>query len=172
MGAMPIYFFDIDGVLINVRKRIEATLISLGLNPDTDISKLRGSVRRRFWEYFLSERFLHYDEPREVGIRLLADRLKKGSVILLTGRPDSLRYVTLRELSYYGIPISKVKVIFRKKGDFRKDFIFKKSIVASYDNIAEVHDDSIEVLEAIAKLKKNIKLYLHFNNSYTLYKVS
>jgi len=163
-----VYVFDVDGVLVDVSEKIKAVMEELGVYAK-DPRDLDAKKRSKFWKLFLSEEYIIYDRPRHIGINLLLDRIEKGHVAIVTGRPSDLKRATLKELKEYGIPVSKISFFFRRKGDFRKDYEVKCEIVRSLKNVVEVHDDSIEVLEHLARFLKNTKLYLHFNNSFTLF---
>ncbi|MCD6510214.1 MAG: hypothetical protein J7L11_07520 [Thermoprotei archaeon] len=169
---MPSYAFDVDGVLVDPRGRIRRVLSYLNLSPDVAPSRLKGSIRRRFWELFLSDRFLCYDKPRATGINLLLERLSRGSVFIVTGRPETMRKSTYMELISYGVPVSKVRMLFRRRGDFRKDYEVKVELLGAIPDLVEVHDDSAKVLDAIALLRPRIRLYLHYDDSYMLYRGS
>lgn len=164
-----IYVFDLDGVIVDPSERIKAVLSRLGLPLDIDVEKLKGSMKRRFWDLFLSPKMLHLDKPRDIGIEVLKDRMKRGKVIIVTGRPISLKKPTIRELMEFGVEIDyKNDIIFRPKGDLRPDYEYKASIISMLDNVVEIHDDSIRVLEAIRKVRPHVMLYLHYGNSYTI----
>ncbi|RLE95202.1 MAG: hypothetical protein DRN04_00765 [Thermoprotei archaeon] len=163
-----VYVFDIDGVLVDVRDKIRAVMEELGVYAK-DPRDLDIKTRSKFWKLFLSEEYIIYDKPRQVGIDLLLDRIEKGHVAIVTGRPASLKRATLRELKDYGVPVSKISFFFRRREDFRKDYEVKFEIIKSLKNVLEVHDDSIEVLEYLARFLKNTKLYLHFDDSFTLF---
>ena len=166
---LDIYVFDLDGVIVDPSERIKAVLLRLGLPLDIDVEKLKGSMKRRFWDLFLSPKMLHLDKPRDIGIEVLKDRMKRGKVIIITGRPISLREPTIRELMEFGVEIDyKSNIIFRPKGDLRPDYEYKASVISVLDNVVEVHDDSIRVLEAIRKVRPHVMLYLHYGNSYTV----
>ncbi|RLF01150.1 MAG: hypothetical protein DRJ63_00160 [Thermoprotei archaeon] len=164
----PIYVFDVDGVLVDVSEKISVVMKKLKLDA-RDPEDLDPKIRSRFWRLFLSEDYIIYDKPREIGIDLLLDRLKKGRVVVVTGRPASLRRATILELKSFGLPVSQISFFFRRKGDFRKDYEYKCDVIKSLVNVIEVHDDSVEVLEALSRILKNTKLYLHFDDSFTLF---
>ena len=164
-----IYVFDLDGVLVDPSERIREVLFRLGLPLDTNIEKLKGSIRRRFWELFLSPKMLYLDKPRDIGIEILMDRRKRGKIIIVTGRPIVLRKHTIRELMEFGVEINyKNDIIFRPEGDLRPDYEYKASVIGKLNNVVEVHDDSIRVLESIRRVKPYATLYLHYDNSYTI----
>ncbi|MCD6368591.1 MAG: hypothetical protein J7L38_02195 [Thermoproteales archaeon] len=165
-----VYVFDVDGVLVDVRDRLKETLKRLGLSElIKDTSQITGSLRNRFWKIFLSENMLAYDKPRPLGISLLLDRLHEGSVIVLTGRPETLRKATLRELKGFGVPVEKIsQFLFRRRGDRRADYMVKREYLKYFSSITEVHDDSIEILYEAKRIHPNARLYLHKNDCYVL----
>jgi len=73
--GMSCYAFDIDGVLVVARRRFEEAK-----------RRSRGN-RELFWRIFLDPAMLSLDEPRETGIGLLRDRVGRGRVVIVSGRP-------------------------------------------------------------------------------------
>ncbi len=166
-----VYVFDLDGVLIDVRERIRKVMEALGIDSIEDPRRLRGRRRRRFWELFLSPRYLSYDRPREIGLRLLRERLEAGgSVVIVTGRPQRLKEYTVRELLSIGVPVDALRIYFRREGDRRKDYEYKAGIISRIPRVREVHEDSVEVLDVIARLKPEATLYLHYDEYYVVYR--
>jgi len=120
-------------------------------------------------ETFLSEKYARYDKPRIIGIELLKDRLNKGKVVIVTGRPETLKQLTLEELLKWNIPIHKLTFIFRRKRDRRRDVDFKIEAIANLGNVVEVHDDAEEFLKKVKEIFPKIKLYLHFDDKFIEY---
>ena len=158
---MSAYAFDVDGVLVDIRTR---------LNKAKELSK----SKKDFWSYFYSYELMNLDRPRKIGLRLLQDRMKRGKVIIITGRPLRLRDVTINQLINYGIDINKIAYIFmRRDEDLRPAHIVKfelleKALTLGFD-IIEYHDDDEDVLKRLKKTYPHIKLYLHYNDSYRVY---
>ncbi len=150
------YVFDIDGVLLDVSQRIVLA------------EELSHGNTSLFWHYFFSEELLQFDRPRRVGIDILLDRINKGIIIIVTGRPSRLRRITVSQLQSIGIPISSIKEIhMRMDNDLRKSYLFKletiENLLLKGYTILEVHDDDEEFLKRVRRLT-NSKLYLHSNN--------
>ncbi len=157
MGFTSTYIFDIDGVLLDVSQRI-ALAKTFAYND-----------KSLFWHYFFSEELLYLDKPRKIGIDILLDRIDKGTVIIVTGRPSYLRQKTLNQLQSINIPVNRItEIYFRPKNDYRKSHIFKletlEKIVLKGYNVLEIHDDDEEFLKNAKKIIYNVKLYLHLNN--------
>jgi len=161
-----VYVFDVDGVLVDATERLREALRRLGVSSASTPGELDPRLRQRFWEVFLSEDLLALDRPRSVGIQLLLDRLGRGVVLVLTGRPYRLYRATLRELQGFGVPVDRVVVSMRPRGDRRRDVEFKASVLARIPKVAEVHDDELEVLEAARRLHPEARLFLHRGDSY------
>ena len=161
--------FDLDGVLIDVSLKIKNVLEKLGFDENINPRSLNVVDRQKFWRLFLSEEYIKYDKPRAVGISLLKDRLDKGRIVVVTGRPETLRRITLEELSKWSIPVNRLIFIFRRRGDRRKDVDFKIDVITKLGNVVEVHDDIEEILKKIKEFFPNTKLYLHFNDKYSEY---
>jgi len=87
-------------------------------------------------------------------------------IAIVTGRPERLRYITLRQLRMLGIPVERIwRIEMRPDGDTRKSPHFKLETILSiyYEgfSIVEIHDDELEVLMAIRRYLPRTKLYLH-----------
>jgi len=160
---MHCFVFDVDGVLVDPSRRYREAL-----------RRSRGD-RDFFWELFLSPSLMALDEPRRLGINLLLDRLKRGRVIIVTGRPERLRRVTINQLSGFGVPIKRVDaVLMREDGDLRKEWHVKPEILKAYVaarglRVVEVHDDEPRTLEAISRVFPKARLYLHKGRHYVKY---
>jgi 3-deoxy-D-manno-octulosonate 8-phosphate phosphatase KdsC-like HAD superfamily phosphatase len=141
--------FDIDGVLIDCSERLRRC------------EEEAGSNKRLFWNCFLSPKYMHLDKPIDFGFWVLRDRVAKGlNIVIITGRTDNMIQETVEQLKSMGI--EGVPIVFRKTGNYAKDYIFKPSVVKSLGlEVLEVHDDSFEVLKSFAELYPNAKLYLY-----------
>ncbi len=154
MNTQLVFVFDIDGVLLDVRERLQVA------------EELSKGNRDLFWRYFFSEDLMHLDKSRPIGIKLLLDRLSRGFVAIITGRPESLRHITLKQLRTSGIPVERIwRLDMRPRNDKRKSYRFKLERILSihYEGftIAEIHDDDEEVLSAIRRYIPNARLFLH-----------
>ncbi len=158
MSRNSTYVFDIDGVLLDVSQRI--ALAEKASHGNTSL----------FWRYFFSEEFLQFDKPRKTGIDILLDRMRKGIVIIVTGRPSRLRRATLYQLQSIGIPIGGIKEIYmRSNNDHRKSYLFKleaiERILLKGHTILELHDDDEEFLKRVKRILIHARLYLHSGNN-------
>jgi len=143
--------FDLDGVLVDSSERYRLC------------ESESGGDRRRFWDCFLSERYMDLDRPREEYVRILRDYLSKGfRIIIVTGRVrETQEAKTLRQLSEWGITYHEI--YFRKAGDYRKDYEFKSEIIEKLSRryrIAAVFEDSKPVAEALRKLLPDAEIHL------------
>ncbi len=155
------YAFDIDGVIVDVTERLRRA---------HDLS--RGN-RKLFWDFFFSEELLSLDKPRSVGIKLLIDRARRGRIIIITGRPVRLKEHTLRELLEY-TGIKPHAIFMRRNNDLRasrvvKLELLKRAISLGYE-VVEYHDDDEEVLRAIVYEFPEIRLFIHEDNTYRLFR--
>jgi len=141
--------FDIDGVLIDCSERL------------LKCEEEAGNNKRIFWSRFLSPRYMHLDKPIDFGFEVLRGRIAKGyNIVIITGRTDNMASETVEQLKSMGI--EGIPIVFRKTGNFAKDYIFKASAAKSLGlEVLEVHDDSIEVLKSFAELYPGAKLYLY-----------
>jgi len=143
--------FDIDGVLVDSSERFKKAMEEMGVK---DPRELAGEKRRRFWEVFLSEKYLHLDTPNEEYIEKLKEYKAQGyRVVILTGRPERLRGATEEQLRAFGIEYDEI--VFRPEGDYSKDHEFKARELAKLMQryaIEAVYDDSEAVVEAASRL--------------------
>ncbi len=150
---MEAFIFDVDGVLFDVSKRFSIA------------KQYSHGNEREFWKYFFLEELLKYDVPRKIGIELLFDRLNRGRVIIVSGRPKRLRIATLNQLLAVGIPIDKIsEILMRKDNDYRRGYIVKEEmirvLISRGINIVEIHDDD-EIFLKRMKTLLNCRLYHH-----------
>lgn len=142
--------FDLDGVLVDSSKRYAKCR-----------EEARGD-RRKFWECFLSEKYMDLDKPREDAVKILRGYLvKQYKIIILTGRVKQTQATKTREqLRKWGIYYHEI--VFREKGDYRRDHVYKLEELAKLMErykIEAVYDDSTRVLDAIKKKYPHIKVY-------------
>jgi len=156
------YIFDVDGVIIDVSEKVQAA---------KELAKTKG----KSWKTLLhSKELLSLDRPRKVGVEILRDRLRKGSVIFITGRSERLRKETLEELrKFTGIEkpilitaprIKEADLISRKLIAFRKAAEICQEVV-------EYHDDDENILKAVRVEYPTINLFLHENSSVKIFSV-
>jgi len=154
--------FDLDGVLFNVDSRLMVCLM-----------KAHGN-KLRFWELFLSDKYMHLDEPNEKIIEYVRKKYNDGyKIIIVTGRCEGTqKEATLEQLKKYNIPYNEI--YFRKLGDFRKDYMYKSEVISKllekYE-IVEVWDDSKDVINELKKIlpKARLKLVSHHGASYRIH---
>ena len=134
--------FDLDGVLVDCSERYARCR-----------EESRGD-RGRFWKCFLSEKYMDLDKPREDAVKLLRSYLAKGyRIIILTGRVRQAQARKTREqLRRWRIYYHEI--VFRERGDYREDRIFKleelEKLMKKY-RVKAVFDESEEIVEAIKK---------------------
>jgi len=141
--------FDIDGVLIDCGERLRRCEEEAGNN------------KRLFWSCFLSPRHMHLDKPIDFGFEVLRDRIAKGlNIVIITGRTDNMAFETLEHLKSLGV--EGIPIVFRKAGNFAKDYIYKTSVAKKLGlEVLEVHDDSLDVLKSFSELYPAAKLFLY-----------
>jgi len=143
--------FDIDGVLVDSSERFRKAMEEVGVK---DPKELAGEARRRFWEVFLSEKYLHLDTPNEEYIEKLREYRSQGyRIVILTGRPERMRKATEEQLKRLGIEYDEA--VFRQEGDYSKDHEFKSKALEALKEryrVEAIYDDSEAVAEAASKL--------------------
>jgi len=152
------YAFDIDGVIADVSDRLRVAL------------RVSGSKSEKFWEIFFDPNLIiRLDKPRDIGVKLVRERARRGCIIVITGRPMRLRDISLQEfLRFTGV---RPRAIFmRRDGDYRPSSIVKTYLVGlamRYGfEILEFHDDDEEVLRSLRDKYPEITLIHHFNNKF------
>ena len=158
--------FDIDGVLIDPRKRLEKCLEEQGVKSFESLDR---RSKQAFWKCFLSDKYMDLDEPIIENVKYV-QRLKENGVkiILLTGRrEDTQKTATLSQLNRWKIPYNKI--YFRRRNDRRKDYIYKANILKlllkrGY-TIVEIWDDMEEVATKLKEIAPDAKIVLY--NLYT-----
>ena len=131
--------FDLDGVLFDSSRRYEKCR-----------EEARGD-RKRFWDCFLSPRYMHLDAPIEENLEAARAYKEAGyALIIVSGRREVQREATLAQLRAAGLEPDEL--ILRPEGDYRKDYIYKVSIIEQLERdyiIVAVYDDSERVINAV-----------------------
>lgn len=166
---MEYYVFDIDGVLVDPRRRLEIALSEAGIGPH-ELKADRWRKAREFWRAFLNPQLLALDEPRRTGISLLKDRASKGRILVVTGRPSRLRRDTILQLKDLGVYGLISALLMRRRGDYRPEWAVKPEILKRYVEdvyaVREIHDDNERTLRGYSKEFPGAKLYLHFDDEF------
>mgnify|MGYP000389064791 CR=1 FL=1 len=142
--------FDLDGVLVDSSERYNKCY-----------EEARGN-RRKFWKCFLSEKYMDLDKPNEEMVKLVRSYLARGyKIIILTGRVKQTQERKTRE-QLRKWKIYYHEIIFREKGDYRKDHTFKlehlDKLMERY-KIEAVFDDSERVVEEVKKRYPQVEAY-------------
>jgi len=184
-----IVIFDLDGVLVDNTERLRESLSEVAEKYSIQIENINECIknmrkygldsviqssraRREFWNTFLSEKYIHLDKPREVGIELLNEAVGEGKyVIILSGRTDNLLEATRRQLRDFNIHYDML--VMRKLGVFAKDHEFKLNFINNVldGKVYKIHDDSPRV---IMELSRNtnvtvLRLIKHIGNTWYNY---
>jgi len=143
--------FDLDGVLVDSSERFKRC------------ESESGGDRRRFWDCFLSEKYMDLDRPRPEYVELAKRYAAQGfAVIIVTGRvEEKQRSKTIQQLTQWGVTFSEI--YFRQKNDYRKDHELKTEIIrrlSSRYRIVAVYEDSQAVAEALKKLLPDAEIHL------------
>lgn len=153
------YAFDVDGVIVDVSERLR-------------LAKELSRNKKEFWELFFSDKLHELDKPRLAGVEAVRDRARRGYVIIVTGRPQKLFKVTLKQVIEF-TGVKPAYIYMRRTGDMRPSATIKLELLERAMNegfnIVEYHDDEEEVLKNIMNTYPNIILYLHYNDSYRVF---
>jgi len=120
---------DLDGTLADIKHRLHF---------------VKGSVHKD-WHAFFSD--IPHDLPRSDVLDKVIELQKRYNIVIVTGRPEDYKEVTLEWLHKFGIPYETI--IMRRKGDTRNDDIIKKEILDTYfdkNKVELVIDDRPRVI--------------------------
>lgn len=108
---------DVDGTLVNVDARAAAAFRAIGMDIEPKawedaLTDLDPATKNRFFRLFLSDKYAKMDKPY-VDVFAFVKRLvdREGlPVVLLTGRPDTMRHTdsVATMLMHHGVPVSEV----------------------------------------------------------------
>jgi hypothetical protein len=147
--------FDVDGVLIDSSERMREAARRAGCRKCP-----------AFWRYFLDPSLIEeLDKPRRIGVELALSRMREGyKIIVVTGRPQRLRRITLRQLREIGI--NPLRLFVKPEGSGMNTWEFKASVIehlvlAEGIDIAEIHEDDPEALFAMGSKAMGAVLFLH-----------
>lgn len=155
--------FDVDGVLVHSVARYNYAAMRAGC---TDCP--------RFWRLFLDPRVVvELDEPRSLGVKLAELRASQGlGILVVTGRPESLRRVTMAQLRSSGLRPARLAM--RRQGDKRPEAWVKRDAVEMliYEGfgVAEIHDDNMDSLRAMGGVARSATLVLHSDDGCSVYR--
>lgn len=167
VGSIPshnIVIFDIDGVLVDNTDRLKKSLEEIGVS---NFAELNNEVKKKFWDIFLSPKYIDLDKPNRVAVDWAWRKHREGyGIVVLTGRPGRLSEHTIAQLKGFNIPYHAV--IFRPDNVFIKDHAFKENVVRDIRaRIVEAHDDSEEVCRMYSRYSE--KVYFWRNMKPTLF---
>lgn len=120
---------DVDDTILDTRRRMQRAW-SLVLNYDVPIDSVEnlsskeiveryGSSRHYLWERFWrvllclddsGVELLELDEPLPFAVDVLRGWSRQYVLLYLTGRPQTMRDLTLRELGRFGFPVDKTQL--------------------------------------------------------------
>lgn len=151
----PVVVFDVDGVLVDCSERFKKSLEEVGAR---NVKELRGEQRRKFWEVFLSEKYMYLDKPNPDGVELARQLSTKYPIVVISGRPARLAEATVRQLREFGVPFTAV--VFRADGYYGKDQEYKDHVVRALGlRVVEAHDDSEEVCSMYCKYTERVYIW-------------
>jgi len=156
--------FDVDGVIADVRRRLRKCLSEVNAISINSIPRNR---RELFWNLFLSDKYMHLDEPNLEVINYIRKLKSEGyKIVIITGRrSDTQRRETLRQLREWGVPYDEI--FFRRRDDRRPDSSLKAGIIkwllSRGYRIVEVWDDSGSVIEKLKKILPPKTKIVHYS---------
>ena len=159
-----IIVYDIDNTLVDVRLRYYKSLEESGLDPHTNIRKLPPKLRNKFWKVFLSSKYMHLDRPDTDEINRLNKLYSDGyGIVLVTGRPETMRKDTIEQLKKYGVKYHTL--IMRPRNNREPDKVYKVNLIREMVglglDIVEYHEDDPATIEIIKREFPWIKVIRH-----------
>ncbi len=155
--------FDVDGVLVRSVERYNYAATRAGC-----------TACPRFWRLFLDPRVVaELDRPRALGVELAKLRASQGlEILVVTGRPESLRRVTMAQLR--GSGLRPARLVMRRRGDTRPEALVKRDAVETlvYEGyeVVEIHDDNVDSLHAMGSVARSATLVLHGDDGCSVYR--
>ena len=161
MASESCYSFDVDGVVVDVRLRLEE-------------ARRAEALGARFEEVFFDEELIkRLDTPRRAGVALVKGRAREGRIIVVSARPARLRRVTIEQFVRF-TGVEPMAVLLRPPGDFRPAKVIKAEHLETATKklcwVMEHHDDDEEVLRYLASRLPWLRLYLHYDDAYTRFR--
>src|SRR4051812_29126899 len=107
---MRVIICDIDGTVLDVEPRIAAVLQEMGVEPGRDGTRvsrtLPRKLRDRFYDLFLSEGYLHRDQPIAEAVEQVGALQRESGLplVYLSGRLSTMRQPTRAALEAIGLP--------------------------------------------------------------------
>lgn len=157
--------FDLDGVVFDVSERLRRCFEEAGCPDCRSSAELPREARRRFWQCFLSPRYMHLDRVNEEVVEHMRRLRAEGvRIIIVTGRRrDTQGDATIEQLRRHGVPFDEI--YFREPGDYRRDAEYKADVLRQllekgYE-IVEVWDDSEAVVEAAKRVVPGARVVLY-----------
>lgn len=151
--------FDIDGVIADISERLKKALEPFGKK---NVEELSREEKKKFWEEFLNPQLIKLDKPKVETIEYIKRLSGKGvKIIIITGRNEEKQKVeTIEQLKSWNIPYDEI--YFRRKGDLRREEIYKKSVIKSLlkrgYRIIELWEDNQRVIDSIRGLIPEAKI--------------
>jgi len=164
LKGREVVVFDLDGVLVDSSHRYSLSLAEVDPSASSHID-LPKDRRNQFWRIFLSEKYMHLDKPVQTAIELLNKRRERFPVVIITGRTNNMLNATLDQLKRFGIEFDAL--IMRRLGVYLKDYEFKEHVIKELNlSIAELHDDSTDIIDALHKYASRGSFYWYKPGKY------
>ena len=163
---MRVIVCDIDGTVLDVEPRIAACLEAIGVGyesqqPTRVTDTLDRQQKDRFYNLFLSNEYLHLDEPIADAIERLRALIAETALplVYLSGRLQSMTRPTKTALDAIGLPYEK---LFLKpmRQRMRRTAAWKIATITEngYEPV-HIFDDDAAVLAALGEAFPDAQLY-------------
>lgn len=145
------------------REKISVILVDVDdtvMDVSHRLHYIESPTGKKDWESFFSEEEVKKDKVKSKVVEKIKEVQKERGlpVVVLTGRPEYLREITVKQLKDAGLEFTDLimKPIEKR---FEKDISFKPSVLKEYEPVV-VFDDKESVLEAIHHIFPEAELYL------------
>ena len=163
---MQVIVSDIDGTVLDVEPRIAAVLNELGVERPAGeairVSRaLTGKQRDRFYDLFLSNKYLHLDQPIPAAVEQIGALQHETGLplVYLSGRLANMSRETLAALTELGLPFETALLRPLRQRMMRTDR-WKVSAIRehSYEPL-HIFDDDSAILAALGEAFPDAALY-------------
>lgn len=162
---MQVIICDIDGTVLDVEPRIAACLEAIGVPFEGSALRvtdnLKSAEKDRFYKLFLSNDYLHLDEPISQSIEQIRGLVEetKLPLVYLSGRLQSMTRPTKTALDAIGLPYEKlllkpIRQRMRRTAQWKIGTIRENG----YEP-AHILDDDADILAALGEAFPSALLY-------------
>jgi hypothetical protein len=166
VAELDVIICDIDGTVLDVTKRIAKSLEEAGVDPTSRpqavADNLPRSLRSKFYDVFLSEKYAGLDEPVPEIIEAVGEmqRVRGLPIVYLSGRPEGMRCATEAALKSIDLPFEEIVLRPRRQQMMRTTEFKVQAVKQRPYEPRVVYDDDVEILAAFRAAFAGAELHL------------